>query len=106
MQRPLPDEYKRLVLRVMSGDFEVTSIPARIDCPSSFRTRKKAEDWLADHLPALNDAGVKLRRCLCCQGQFLSLGAHNRMCQACRRAVSAEGVPASFSYRNRRAAHV
>lgn len=106
MTSSLPDEYKRLVLRVTSGDFEVTSIPMQIDCPSSFRTRKKAEDWLAANLTALNDAGVKVRRCLCCQGQFLSLGAHNRMCQPCRRAVSAEGIPASFSHRKLGAAHV
>jgi hypothetical protein len=102
----LPVEYKHLVIRVMNRDFAIVSIPERIDCPSSFRTRAKAEDWLVANLDALQNAGVKLRLCLCCNRQFLSLGAHHRMCQPCRRLPDSDGMPVSFSYRRRSAAHV
>lgn len=33
---------------------------------------------------AIRDAGLKARQCICCRKNFMSEGAHNRMCDRCR----------------------
>lgn len=102
----LPEVYRPLIKRCARGDFWMPTLSAEVDRPASFATRQQAEEWMADNLPKLIKAGVKVRRCLCCQGQFLSHGAHNRMCQTCRSVGSAEASPVSFSFKRRSASHV
>lgn len=34
---------------------------------------------------AIRDSGLKTRPCLCCRKDFRSEGAHNRLCEYCRR---------------------
>ena len=103
---PLPEEYRELVNGCRVGGYEITGVPVSLERPPYFRYRDEAEAWLEDNLPRVVAAGVKLRRCLCCQKQFMSLGAGNRMCQPCRRLPDSDGMPASFSFRRRSAAHV
>lgn len=45
----------------------------------------RAHSSAQDRLEMLErKAGMKTRRCITCQAQFHSEGAHNRMCQKCR----------------------
>lgn len=101
----LPEEYRALIIGG-KGDYSISGIPARLDHPLTFPSRDKAETWLAENLSKVVAAGVKQRFCLCCHKPFLSLGAGNRMCQPCRRLPDSDGMPVSFSFRRRSAAHV
>ena len=42
-------------------------------------------------------AGKQQRPCLCCGDKFLSEGAHNRLCDPCRRKAEDGGVPYGFA---------
>jgi hypothetical protein len=54
------------------------------------------------------EASAKARRreraCLCCQEPFLSDGAHNRLCNACRRKEAGDDPVRHYITRGRRAA--
>lgn len=66
-----------------SDVFEVVGLP---DASPTFRTREKAEMYLAEQAGALPARRQPQERpCLCCGGAFLSAGAHNRLCDDCRR---------------------
>jgi hypothetical protein len=65
------------------GSYFVTGLP---DASRSFTTRKAAQEWLNKRLATLPPQRVPRERpCLCCQELFLSEGAHNRMCDDCRK---------------------
>jgi hypothetical protein len=68
------------------------------DLSPIFRTRQQAEDWLQLQLGGLPEwLRPRLRGCLRCSKGFESDGPHNRMCDDCRAAASAE-QPVTFSF--------
>lgn len=62
-------------------------------------TSKDGAERLRDARQAEADEKKKvgLRACLCCGREFKSEGIHNRMCQPCRGASSAEGMSNPYS---------
>lgn len=70
------------VERMHNGAFEALGLPASSPI---FPTRAAAEGWLRTEmakLPARHQP--RLRPCMCCQREFKSDGAHNRLCNNCR----------------------
>lgn len=53
-----------------------------------FQTRAEAEAWAAKQAAKLpSNRQARQRPCITCGTSFLSEGAHNRMCKACRNAA-------------------
>ena len=67
---------------------------------SGFHTdRSTAEDACARLIKA---ASKQLRSCLCCGRNFQSEGAHNRLCDGCRRRTDEMGSPVALPNRGGR----
>lgn len=80
----LPRDYRNLVMRRNTKEYGLFGIPANLDAPDMFESRKRAEIWLRNNLSALVAAGVRDRKCVCCGAEFFSHGFHNRTCRECR----------------------
>lgn len=64
--------------------FVVTGLPG---ASPVFRSRAKAEAWIAEQEAKLPKTRQRRERaCMCCGRDFMSDGAHNRLCDGCRKA--------------------
>lgn len=71
------------VERMHNGAFEALGLPATSPV---FPTRAAAEVWLRAEMSKMPRARQpQVRPCMCCQREFNSDGAHNRLCDPCRR---------------------
>lgn len=87
----LDRKFAEMVWRIDSHTYEVRGLPNGEISPE-FKFRSDAEKWLAENLDSLGLTRAKrgLRACLCCRSEFESEGIHNRLCNRCRCAPSAE----------------
>lgn len=76
---------------------EIADITGLSQSQISYRLRKAAETTAP---PQRRRKGTTERACMCCGKTFLSEGAHNRLCGACRhRSASTYDTPAIVRYR-------
>ncbi len=70
------------VERLAQDDFQVLGLR---ELSPRFRSRERAERWMAEQLERVTPARKPRERCcLRCGDRFLSEGFHNRMCDPCR----------------------
>jgi hypothetical protein len=80
-------------------------IVANVDGQSPvFASFGAADRWLSKYLSGQEGGGkYRMRPCMCCTEVFPSEGAHNRLCDSCRRKDDALGASCSVQITRRRA---
>ena len=94
----------RVVMGITTGGaksrYEAAGIPTR---SPMFRTRAEAEQWLRAELAKTpSSMRARVRPCMCCAQSFQSAGAHNRLCDTCRRRPEAAIDECGFGRRSGR----